>query len=324
MKAIVQDKYGSPDVLELREVEKPVCQDDEVLVKVHAAAVNFGNVALVKGKPFIIRLMVGGLGKPKHKIQGSDFAGVIEAVGKNVKRFQPGDEVYGDVSDLSFGTFAEYVAVPESSLALKPKNLTFEEAASVPQAGLVALQGLRDVGKIQAGQKVLVVGASAGNGTFAVQIAKAFGAEVTGVCGTRNVDLVRSIGADHVIDYTKEDFADGREQYDLIFSTAGKRSLSDYKKALSPTGIYVMAGGAMSQVYQAMMLGPMFSEKSGKTLTNLAAHTNVEDLEFMTELIEAGKVTPVIDCGYLLAETAEALRYYDTGHASGKVTILVV
>jgi NADPH:quinone reductase-like Zn-dependent oxidoreductase len=322
MKAIVQHSYGPPDILKLEEVEKPVPSDDEVLVQVHSACINWANNALVRGKPFMLRLNYGFF-KPKFTIPGGDMAGIVEAVGSNVTQFQPGDEVYGDLVDWGFGAFAEYVCAPENALAPKPANLSFEEAAAVPQAALVALQGLRDKGHIQPGQKVLINGASSGNGTFAVQIAKSFGAEVTGVCSTRNLDLVRSIGADHVIDYTQEDFTQSGEQYDLILATAGYRTLSDYKRALSPKGIYVMAGGTMTQVFQALLFGWYYSEKGGRTLTNLSHKPSTDDLLFMKELIEAGKVKPVIDRRYPLAEIADAFRYYEKGRSRGKVVITV-
>jgi NADPH:quinone reductase-like Zn-dependent oxidoreductase len=285
--------------------------------------VNYANLAHVKGKPFLVRLWTGFL-KPKYKIPGGDIAGQVEAVGKNVKQFQADDEVFGDLSECGFGGFAEYVSVPENALAPKPVNMTFEEAAAVPQAALVALQGLRDKGQIQTGQKVLIYGASGGIGTFAVQIAKSFGAEVTGVCSTRNLDMVRSIGADHVIDYTQEDFTQNEQRYDLILATAGYRSIFDYKRALSPRGIYVATGGStMAQIFQAMLLGPLISMTGSKKLGNLHHRINQKDLVFMKELIEAGKVKPVIDRRYTLSEAAEALRYYGEGHAQGKVVIIV-
>jgi NADPH:quinone reductase-like Zn-dependent oxidoreductase len=322
MKAIVHTEYGPPDVLQLQEVEQPVPAADQVLVRIHAASVNYGNLALVKGEPFLVRLMSGGLLKPKHTIPGGDIAGRVEAVGGSVTQFQPGDELFGDVSDCGFGGFAEYVAVPESALAPKPANLTYEEAAAVPQAAVVALQGLRDLGRIQSGQQVLIYGASGGIGTFAVQLAKAFGAEVTGVCSTRNLELVRSIGADRVIDYTQQDFAQGEQRYDLILATAGYRSILDYKRALRPQGIYVMTGGSMAQVFQAM-LGPLLSEKGGRQLGNLAGMTRKADLVAVKDLVEAGQVRPVIDRRYPLHETAEALHYYGGGHARGKVVITI-
>ena len=323
MKAIVYTEYGPPEVLKLEEVPKPAPSDDEVLVQVHAAAVNYGDWAFLRGKPFVVRLMSGGLLKPKHTILGMDIAGRVEAVGGNVKQFRPGDEVFGDISVSGFGGFAEYASVPENALALKPASISFEEAAAVPMAGVVALQGLRDQGEIQAGQKVLIVGASGGNGTFAVQIAKSFGAQVTGVCSTRNVELVRSIGADHVIDYTREDFTTSGQRYDLIVAAGGYRSILDYRRALSPEGTYVMVGGTMAQVYQAMILGPFISMTGSKKMTNLAAMSSQEDLVFMKELIETGKVVPVIDRRYPLREVAKALRYYGEGHSQGKVVIAV-
>ncbi len=242
MKAIVYTKYGSPDVLQLKEVEKPTPKEDEVLIRIYAAAVTAGDVIVVKGEPFLVRLS-SGLLEPKHKIPGKEMAGRVEAVGGNVKQFQPGDEVFGDLSVCGWGAFSEYVSVPENAIALKPANLTFEEAAAVPESAVVALQGLRDKGKIQPGQKVLINGASGGVGSFAVQIAKSFGAEVTAVCSTRNLDMARSIGADHVIDYTQEDFTQNGQRYDLILAANGYHPLSDYKGALSPKGIYVMTGG---------------------------------------------------------------------------------
>ena len=247
----------------------------------------------------------------------------MEAVGRNVKQFKPGDEVFGDSTTYRFGAFAEYVSVPENALALKPSNISFEEAAAVPQAGLVALQGLRDKGRIKTGQKVLINGASGGVGTFAVQIAKYFGAEVTGVCSTRNLDMVRSLGADHVIDYTKDDFTKSGQRYDLIFATA-YRSIFDYKRVLSPQGVYVSTGGpGMARIFQDMLLGPLISRKAGKKMVGGWVLIPNKDLAFMKDLIEAGKVKPVIDRRYLLSEAAEAFRYFGEGHARGKVVIAV-
>ena len=321
MKGIVYTEYGPPEVLQLKEVNKPTPKEDEVLVRVHAASVNYSDWSFLRGKPFLVRLMGSGVLKPEIIILGADIAGRIEAVGVNVEKLQPGDEVFGDISECGYGGFAEYVCAPENLLALKPTNLTFEGSAAVPQAAVVALQGLRDEGQIRPGQKVLINGASGGIGSFAVQIAKSFGTEVTGVCSTRNLDMVRSIGADQVIDYTQEDFAQGEQRYDLIIGAAGYRSIFDYKRALSPTGIYVMTGGAIAQVFQAMLLGSIISEKEGKKLGNLAAKTSQKDLVFVKELIEAGKVVPVIDKSYPLSEVPEALRYYGGGHARGKVVI---
>jgi NADPH:quinone reductase-like Zn-dependent oxidoreductase len=323
MKAIVYTEYGPPDVLQLKEVEKPTPKDDEVLIGVHAASANARDWRLMRADPFLVRLMVGGLLKPKHKILGSDIAGRVEAVGSNVKQFQPGDEVFGDISECGNGGFAEYVAVPESALVLKPANLSFEEAAAVPMAALTALQGLRDTGQIQAGQKILINGASGGVGTFAVQIAKSFGAEVTAVCSTGKMEMVRSLGADHVIDYTREDFTQNGQRYDLIFAVNGYHPILDYRRALSPQGIYIMAGGSGAQLFQALLLGPLISMTGGQKMSNSAQRPNQKDLVLMTELLEAGKVIPVIDKCYPLSETAEAIRYLEAGHARGKVVITV-
>jgi NADPH:quinone reductase-like Zn-dependent oxidoreductase len=320
VKAIVHTKYGPPDVLQLTEVEKPTPQDDEVLIKVHAAAANAADWHLLRGDPFIVRLMLGLL-KPKNEILGADVAGRVEAVGRNVKQFQPGDEVFGDLSGCGWGGFAEYVCASENALALKPANITFEEAAAVPMAAVTALQGLRDKGQIQSRQKVLINGASGGVGTFAVQIAKAFGAEVTAVCSTRNLDMARSVGADHVIDYTQEDFAQNGQCYDLILAANGHRSILAYKRALCPTGIYVMTGGSGAQMFQAMLLGPVISMVGSKKMGNLLMKPNRKDLVFMKELLEAGKVAPVIDRCYPLSEVPEAIRYLEAGHARGKVVI---
>ena len=322
MKAIVYHTYGSPDVLKLQEVQKPVPQDDEVLVKVHAASVNAGDWHLLRGVPFLVRLVSGVL-KPKNTILGADIAGRVEAVGRNVTQFQPDDEVFGDLSGCGFGGFAEYVCARENALALKPANLSFEEAAAVPSAGVTALQGLREKGQIKLGQKVLINGASGGVGTFAVQIAKSFGAEVTGVCSTRNVDMVRSIGADQVIDYTQEDFTKNEQRYDLIFAANGYHPISAYKRALSPKGMYVMTGGSGAQMFQAMLLGPWISMTGSKKMGNLLKKSNQKDLALMKELLEASKVVPVIDRRYPLGEVAEALRYVEAGHAQGKVVITV-
>jgi len=319
MKAIVYHKYGSPDVLELKEVEKPTPKDDEVLIKVHAASVNAYDWHFLTADIFLIRLMGGGLLKPKDTRLGADIAGRVEAVGRNVKQFQPGDEVFGMVR----GGFAEYTCSPENALALKPSTLSFEGAAAVPMAAVTALQGLRDTGQIQPGQKVLINGASGGVGTFAVQISKSFGAEVTAVCSTRNLDQARLLGADHVIDYTKEDFTQSGQQYDLILAANGYHSLSAYKRALTPKGIYVMAGGSMPQIFQAMLMGSWMSETGGKKMGGVSAKRSQKDLAFLKELVEAGKVVPVIDRRYPLSETAEALRYLGEGHARGKVVINV-
>ncbi len=319
MKAIVYTKYGSPDVLHFKDVEKPAPKDDEVLIKIHAASVNAYDWHFLTADIFLIRFMGGGLLKPKYTRLGADIAGRVETVGGHVKQFKPDDEVFGMVR----GGFAEYACAPEDALVLKPSNLSFEGAAAVPMAAVTALQGLRDTGHIQPGQRVLINGASGGVGTFAVQIAKTFGAEVTAVCSTRNLDQARSLGADHVIDYTKEDFTRGEEQFDLIFAANGYHSLSAYKRALTPKGIYVMAGGSMAQIFQAMLMGSWMSETGGKKMGGVSATRSQIDLAFLKELVEAGKVVPAIDRRYPLSETAEALRYLGEGHARGKVIITV-
>lgn len=321
MKAIVNTKYGSPDVLEFKEVEKPTPGDNEVLIKVEAASLNAADWHLMRAKPFIVRLMGDGLLKPKKTILGADIAGRVEAVGKKVQQFKPGDEVFGDVSEFGWGGFAEYVCAGEEALALKPKEITFEEAAAVPLAAITALQALRDKGAIQPGQKVLVNGASGGVGTFAVQIAKSFGAEVTAVCSTGKMEMVRSLGADHVIDYTKEDFTQNGLHYDLIIAANGFHPIKDYKRALSARGTYVMIGGSGAQMFQAAFFGSWLSRKGGKQLGMMVAKPNQKDLVFMKELLEARKVVPVIDRRYPLSETADAMRYLEEGHAKGKIVI---
>ncbi len=322
MKAVVNEIYGPPDVLEVKEVEKPTPKDNEVLIKVQAAAVNAADWRLLKGDPFVVRLMAGLL-KPKNKILGADMAGRVEAIGRSVKKFQPGDEVFGDLSGCGWGAFAEYVCADENALALKPVNMTFEQAASVPMAAVTALQGLRDKGQVQPGQKVLINGASGGVGSFAVQIAKSFGAEVTAVCSPRNLDRARAMGADQVIDYTQEDFTQNGQHYDLIIAANGYHSISAYKRALSPQGTYVMLGGSGAQIFQGMVLGPWMSMTGSKKMGNLLAKPNAQDLAFMKELLEAGKIVPVIDRCYPLSEVPEALRYLGEGHATGKVVITV-
>ena len=319
MKAIVYTKYGSPDVLQLKEVEKPTPKEDEVLVKVQAVSVNPYEWHHLRGTPYLMRLMGVGLLKPKHKILGNDVAGRVEAVGRNVKQFQPGDEVFGA---SGFGALAEYVCVTEDKLVLKPAGTTFEEAAAIPIAAVTALQSLRDKGQIQPGQKVLINGASGGVGTFAVQIAKSFGAVVTGVCSTRNLDMVRSIGADDVIDYTQEDFTQNGQRYNLIIDNVGNRSVSDCKRALSPEGICVIIGySSPVLLFQAMFLGPLISMTGSKKIGLMGANINKKDLVFLKELLEAGKVVPVIDRRYPLSEVAEAIRYLEEGHAQGKVVV---
>src|SRR5712692_7262228 len=320
MRAIVYHKYGSPDVLELKEVEEPTPKDDEVLVKVHAASANALDWHYMRGTPFLARL-VNGLQKPKNTKLGADVAGRVEAVGRNVTQFQVGDEVFGSMNGL--GGFAEYICAREDALALKPANISFEAAAAIPIAAFTALQGLRDKRQIQQGQKVLINGASGGVGTFAVQIAKSFGAEVTAVCSTRNFDMVRSIGADHVIDYTQEDFTQNGQRYDLIFDAVGNRSVSDYKRALSPNGMCAVAGfTTLPHLFHVLVLGSWVSMTGSKKIGQMeTAEPNKKDLVFIKELLEAGKVVPVLDRTYPLSEVPEAIRYLEAGHAKGKVVI---
>ncbi|MCD4753531.1 MAG: NAD(P)-dependent alcohol dehydrogenase [Anaerolineaceae bacterium] len=322
MKAIVQSGYGTFDVLKLLEVERPIPKDDEVLLKVHATAINTGNMFMVSGKPFLSRLSSGIL-KPKYLNPGSDVAGRVEITGKTVTMFKPGDDVFGDNLPGGFGTFAEYVCVPQDLLALKPANISFEEAAAVSQAALVALQGLRNIGKIQTGQKIMITGASGGNGTYAVQIAKAFGAEVTAVCSTRNIELVRSLGADQAIDYTKEDFTEIGEKFDLIVAMGGYRSLKDFALVLLKGGTFVWAGGDLKGLFETMIFGPRIGRKEKKRFTNLSHQPNQSDLQYLAELIESGKVRSVIDRVFPLEETAEAFRHYKVEHMQGKVVINV-
>jgi NADPH:quinone reductase-like Zn-dependent oxidoreductase len=319
MKAIIYTKYGSPDVLQVKEVDKPEPIDDQVLVKVHAASVNPLDWHYMRGAPFLVRLQAGLL-KPKNTRLGVDAAGLVAAVGKNVKQFRPGEEVFGNTR---LGSLGEYVLAVEDKLVLKPKHCTFEEAAAVPVAAITALQALRDHGQIQPGQKVLINGASGGVGTFAVQIAKSFGAEVTGVCSTRNLDMVSSIGADHVIDYTQEDFTQPGQRYDLIIDNAANRSISEYKRALTPKGICVVVGYSPGLMLQLMLMGPWMSKTGGKKMGLMLADTNKKDLNILKELLEGGKVVPVIDRRYPLESAAEAIRYLEKGHARGKVVITI-
>ena len=324
MKAIVYCDYGLPN-LKLQEIEKPAPADDQLLVKVRAASVNPLDWHFIEGTPYIMRALGVGLRKPADTRLGVDFAGTVEVVGKNVTQFKPGDEVFGGRT----GAFAEYVCVREArAVALKPANITFEQAASVPIAGITALQGLRDQGKVQSGQKVLINGASGGVGTFAVQIAKSYGAEVTGVCSTRNLDMVRSLGADHVIDYTKEDFTKSDQRYDVILDNVANHSLSEFRRVLKPNGIYVLIGGGganenrwlgpgLTQAFKAMFLSKFVSQQMGMMLAEL----NQKDLTFLADLMESGKVTPVIDKRYKLSELPQAIEYLEQGHARGKVVI---
>ena len=319
MQAIVYTQYGPPEVLQLKEVAKPVPKDHQVLVKVHAASANALDFRRFTSTSPLGRFLDGVLFKAINTVLGADIAGRVEAVGAAVTQFQPGDEVFGGCR----GAFAEYVCADENALAPKPAHLSFEAAAAVPVAAVTALQGLRDKGHIQPGQKVLINGASGGVGTFAVQIAKSFGAEVTAVCSTRNVDMARSIGADHVIDYTQEDFSRNGRRYDVILAVNGNHPLRDYTRALSPSGIAVVLGGSLGQFFQGVLLGPVVSRIGRKKVRSFIASINQRDLVFLKELLEAGKVVPVIEKCYPLSETAEAIRYLAAGHARGKVVITV-
>lgn len=319
MKAIFYTKYGTPDVLELKEVDKPVPKDDEVLIKVYAASLNDWDLGLLEGD--FINRMLNGLSKPKIKILGSDIAGQVEAVGKDVKKFRVGDEVYGDLSGR-WGGFAQFVCAPETALALKPSQMTFEQAAAIPQAAMLAVQGLIDVGKIQSGQKILINGAGGGVGTFAVQIAKPYGVEMTGVDSGGKLEMLRSLGYDHVIDYTREDFTRNGQQYDLILDAKTNRPMSHYARALRPNGLYVTVGGSIPRLLQALILGPWISMTSKKQIAIVALKTN-KDLTYMNELFEAGKVKPVIDGPYRLEDVPETFRRFGKGLHKGKIVITV-
>lgn len=320
MKAIVLTKYGSTESLQLREVEKPTPKANEVLIKIHASSINSWDWDLLRGKPFIVRL--GGILKPKYKILGADISGRVEALGKNVKDFQLGDEVFGDISGCSWGGFAEYVCAHENVLALKPAAMTFEDAAAFPQAGVLALQGLRYKRMIHKEQKVLINGAGGGVGTFAIQIAKSFGAEVTGVDTTMKLEKLRAIGADYVIDYTQEDFTKNGKRYDLVLDVVGDRSVFDLQRALNPDGIYAMVGGTTSRILQVLFFAPWFSLIGKKRMGLLIHRPNRKDLDFIKTLFESGKVAPVIDRYYPLSKLPDALRYYGEGQVNGKLVIL--
>jgi NADPH:quinone reductase-like Zn-dependent oxidoreductase len=323
MKAIVQDAYGSADVLELRDIDKPEAGDGEVLVRVHAAGVDRGAWHLMTGLPYPIRLAGVGFRAPKNKVLGSEVAGQVEAVGRDVTRFRPGDEVMG----TCHGSFAEYACGKQDRLAAKPANLGFDQAAAVPISGSTALQALRDQGRVQAGQSVLIAGASGGVGSFAVQLAKAFDTEVTGVCSTSKVDLVRSLGADHVIDYAHEDFTDGRHRYDLVLDIGGNTPVTRLRRALIPEGTLVIVGGenggrwlgGLQRQLQALVVSPFVRQR----LRVFVAREHYEELETLTELIEAGKVTPAVDRTYPLSDAPQAIRYLEQGHARGKLVIAV-
>lgn len=325
MKSIVYTKYGSPNVLKLKDVARPDPLDDEVLVEIHAASVNAYDWHFLVADVFLIRLMSGGLLKPKKTTLGADIAGRVIAVGKDIQKFQAGDDVFG-IAKGGSGGFAEYVSANEKSLALKPANVTFEEAAAAPMAALTALQGLRDIGQIKAGQKVLIHGASGGVGTFAIQIAKAYETNVTAVCSSRNVEIAHSIGADQVIDYTVEDFTKNGELYDLILVANGNRSIFEYKRSLKPNGVCVLAGGGSNSIPQlvaGLFMEWWISKTENKKISSFLAKINQKDLATIKELLETGKVKPVTDRTYPLRETAEALRYLDEGHAQGKIIVTV-
>jgi NADPH:quinone reductase-like Zn-dependent oxidoreductase len=323
MKAIVQTEYGSPDVLRLAEVEKPALTDNGLLVKVQATSVNSGDWRLMRGTPFLVRLMYGGLRKPKIKTLGIDVAGRVEAVGPAVTQFQPGDEVFGELSEYGFGGFAEYVCAAETAWVRKPASLTFEAAATVPDAATAALQGLRDCGQLQVGQRVLINGASSGVGSFAVQIAKAFGAEVTAVCHPQKMAMVHSLGADFVVDYTQMDVTQNREQYDLILDIAAYRSVFDYFPILTQSGTYVLVGGSIARLFQTMLLAPLISRISRRTVKCLTTKPNQADLAVLCDLLEAGKVVPFIDRRYSLSEVPIAIRYMEERQIQGKISISV-
>jgi NADPH:quinone reductase-like Zn-dependent oxidoreductase len=320
MKAIVNTEYGPPDVLELREVEKPAPRDDEVLIKVHAVSINGSDLEGLIGKPLYARL--GGLRRPGHPILGSDIAGKVEMAGRNIQEYQPGDEVFGEIPGYH-GGFAEYACAPEKTLARKPASMTFEEAAAIPQGGVIALQGIREKGQVQPGQKVLINGAGGSAGSFAVQLAKLYGAEVTGVDNAGKLDFLRSLGADHVIDYTRADFTKNGRQYDLILDVIAHRSVFAYPRAVRPQGTYFAVGGSVATIFQILLLGPLIKRTTGKNIWLLMVPQNRKDLISITELCEAGKVVPAIDRRYPLSEVPEALRYVAQGHAKGKVVITV-
>lgn len=320
MKAIIRENYGLPDVLAIKEVDKPVVGDNEVLVKVYATSVNASDWELLRGKPLYARIY--GLFKPGYKILGSDIAGCVEAVGRKVKQFQPGDEVFGDIFEC-WGGFAEFVSAPENALMLKPADMTFEQASVLPQAAIIALQGLGDKGKIQAGQQVLINGAGGGAGSFALQIAKSFGAEVTAVDSARKLEMMRAIGADYVIDYAKEDFTQNGQCYDRILDFMACHSLFDYKRVLKSGGIYTMVGGSMARLFQLLLLGPLVSMTGSRKMGILAWKRNISDLLPVIALIKAGEVVPVIDKCFPLSEVAQALSYLGEGQALGKVVINV-
>ena len=323
MKAIVQTEYGSPDVLSLQEVDKPLVTANSVLVQVRAASVNAGDWHLMRGDPFLTRLMFGGILKPKIKILGMDIAGIVEAIGKDVTQFQIGDEVFGDLSECGFGAFAEYTCATEAALSLKPTNISFEQAATVPVSALTALQGLRDCGRIRSGQKVLINGASGGVGSFAVQIAKALGAEVTAVCSTQKMEMLRSIGADHIIDYTQADVTKNGQQYDLILDAAAYRSVFDYAPILKPDGTYVLIGGSISRLFQVLLFGSVISRIMRREVKCLMVKANRSDLVILKDLIEAEKVVPLIDQTYSMSQVPAAIHHIEQRQVRGKIAISI-
>jgi NADPH:quinone reductase-like Zn-dependent oxidoreductase len=323
MQAIVQTEYGSPDVLSLQEVDKPLVPANGVLVQVRAASINAGDWHLMRGDPFLSRLMFGGILKPKFKTLGMDVAGRVEAVGKDVTQFQVGDEVFGDLSECGFGAFAEYACGTEAALSLKPTNISFEQAATVPGAALTALQGLRDCGQIRAGQKVLINGAASGVGSFAVQIAKAFGAEVTAICSPNKMEMVKSIGADQAIDYMQTDVTKNGQQYDLILDVAAYRSVFDYAPILKADGIYVLIGGSISRLFQVLLFGSVISSMMRRKVKCLMVKPNRSDLVILKELIEAGKIAPFIDRTYRLSEVPTAIRQLEQRQVRGKIAIVI-
>lgn len=322
MKAAVYQQYGTPELLQLKEVATPVPKDNEVLIKIHASSVNSWDWDLLRGTPFLVRFVGGGISKPKINILGADIAGQITAIGKNVTKFKIGDEVFGDLSGGNWGGFAEYVCAKEKELTIKPSGITFEQAASLPQAGVMALQGIRDYGKVKPGQKVLINGAGGGIGTFAIQMAKEAGAEITGVDSASKFDLMKSLGANNVIDYKQEDFTKNGQQYDLILDVVGHHSIYDYKRALNPTGNYRMIGGPTPLIFQSVFVAPFITMFTKKKMGILAQETN-KDLTYLAELVETGKLNPIIDKVFPLAQTADALQYLGDGKALGKVVITI-
>lgn len=323
MKAFVYREYGTPDVLNLEEIKKTTPKDDEILIKVRAVSLNKADLYMLKGEPFMLRFE-SGIQKPKNIILGADVSGQVEEVGKNVKQFKVGDDVFADLASSGWGGLAEYVSAKENAFVHKPTNMSYQEAAAVPMAAVTALQSLRDKVKVQSGQKVLINGASGGVGTFALQIAKSFGAEVTAVCSTKNVEMARALGADHVIDYSKENFTENNQQYDLILATNGYHTLAEYKRVLTSKGVYVCSGGTLKQIFESILLGGLMTVGTEKKIMNLSAKPNQDDLNFVKKLIEDGKVKSVIEKIYPFEQTPDAFRHLENGHVSGKIVITLV